>query len=532
MKFFFNTFRLAVCAGMLLGCSGSIPAQELDPATLLHPAADSWPTYHGDYSGKRHSRLTQITPQNVGQLGLAWAFQTNQGAQLKCSPLLVNGVLYITVPNNVWAIDARSGHQLWHYTYPEKKGFTIGDRGVAMYKDWLYFMTPDAHLICLNAKDGTVKWSVVAADSTKGYWTTMSPLVIRNHVIIGVSGDFDNLTGYLRSVDPETGTTQWQWNSTPPVGTPNATTGGMTWMTGTYDPALNMLYWGTGNPTPVLNGTTRPGDNPYTCSIVALDPDTGKLVWAFQPSPHDTHDWDAVEVPVLVDADFDGKPRKMLMQTSRNGYFFVLDRTNGKNLVTVPYGPVNWALRVDERGEPVPNPAKEPAPDGRLIAPDEGGLTNYRSPSFDPKTGLFIVDAHPSYGIYFAKPADGTFGWAGADYGVWGKGVLDAIDYQTGKIRWSHELGPGGSGAGVLTTDSGVLFTGDGLGNVLALKTSDGKTLWHAGAGSRMDSSPITYELDGRQYVVTGSGGVLFAWALPQDVVKGQVAAVASSGGR
>ncbi len=528
MKLSYNTFRLAVVAGLFLACSGSILAQELDPATLLHPPADSWPTYHGDYSGKRHSALKQITPQNVGGMGLAWAFQTDQGAQLKCSPLLVNGVLYITVPNSVWAIDARSGHQLWHYDYPQKKGFTIGDRGVGMYKDWLYFMTPDAHLVCLNAKDGTVKWNVVAADATKGYWTTMSPLVIRNHVIIGVSGDFDNLTGYLRSVDPETGKTQWQWNSTPPVGTKNATTGGMTWMTGTYDPGLNLLYWGTGNPTPVLNGSTRPGDDPYTCSIVALNPDTGRLAWAFQPSPHDTHDWDAVEIPVLVDANFDGKPRKMLMQTSRNGYFFVLDRTDGKNLVTAPYGPVNWALRVDERGEPVPNPAKEPAPDGRLIAPDEGGLTNFRSPSFDPKTGLFIVDAHPSYGIYFAKPADGTFGWAGADYGVWGKGVLDAIDYQTGKIRWTHELGPGGSGAGVLTTDSGLTFTGDGSGNVLALSTSDGKTLWHAGAGSRMDSSPITYELDGRQYVVTGSGGVLFAWALPLSAVKGESSAVAS----
>lgn len=524
MKFLFDTFRFALCAGLLFGSSSLLPAQELDPSALLHPPADTWPTYHGDYSGKRHSSLTQITPQNVGELGLAWAFQTNQGAQLKCSPLLVNGVLYITVPNNVWAIDARSGHRLWHYTYTGAKAFTIGDRGVAMYKDSLFFMSADAHLICLNAKDGTVKWTVVAADVSKGYWTTMSPLVIRNHVIFGVSGDFDNLTGYLRSVDPETGKTQWQWNSTPPPGTPNATTGGMTWMTGTYDPELNLLYWGTGNPTPVLTGVTRPGDDLYTCSIVALDPDTGKLTWAFQPSPHDTHDWDAVEVPVLVDADFEGKPRKMLMQTSRNGYFFVLDRTNGKNLITKPYGPVNWALRIDERGEPVPNPAKFPAPDGRLIAPDEGGLTNYRSPSFDPKTGLFVVDAHPSYGIYFAKPADGTFGWAGADYGVWGKGVLDAIDYRTGKIRWSHELGPGGSGAGVLTTDSGILFTGDAEGNVLALRTSDGKTLWHAGAGSRMDSSPITYELDGRQYVVTGSGGVLFAWALPESAVKSQVA--------
>jgi len=503
-----------LCASLLL--AGAVFAQGVDRNMLIHPPADTWPTYHGDYSGRRHSALTQITPKNVAGLGLAWIFQTGQTTPLKASPLVVDGVMYFTSPDHVWAVDARSGHEIWHYDNPANKGFHIGHRGVAMYENWLFFLTPDAHLISFDAKNGAVRWDVVVADSKRGYWTTMAPLVVRDHVIIGVSGDFDNLPGYLRSIDPETGKTQWQWDSTPPAGTPNSTTGGMTWMTGTYDPDLNLLYWGTGNPTPVLNGKPRPGDNLYTCSIVALNPDDGKLAWAFQPSPHDTHDWDAVETPVLVDDAFNGQQRKMLMQTSRNGYFFVLDRTNGKNLLTNPFGPVSWALGVDAQGRPIPNPAKEPAPDGRLIAPDEGGLTNYRSPSFDPKTGLFVVDAHPSYGIYFAKPADGEFGWAGADYGVWGKGVLEAIDYRTGKLRWTHELGPNGSGAGVLTTDSGVTFTGDAHSNILALQTSDGKTLWHAGTGAGMQSSPITYELDGRQYVVTSSGGVLFAWALPE----------------
>ncbi len=322
---------------------------------------------------------------------MAWAFQTNQTAPIKSSPLLVDGILYFTVPDNIWAVDARSGHLIWHYNKPTSQGEHIGNRGVAMYKDYLFFSAPDAHLISLNAKDGTVRWKVDVADVTKGYWTSMAPLVVGKHVLIGVSGDFDNLSGYIRSIDPETGATQWQWNSTPPAGTPNQTTGGMTWMTGTYDPDLNLVYWGTGNPTPVLNGSTRPGDDLYTCSIVALNPDTGKLVWSFQASPHDTHDWDAVETPVLVDGDFHGEPKKMLMQTSRNGYFFVLDRTNGKSLMTAPFGPVNWTLGVDKQGRPIPNPAKEPAPDGRLIAPDEGGMTNYRSPSFDLKNGLFIV---------------------------------------------------------------------------------------------------------------------------------------------
>ena len=294
-------------------------------------------------------------PQNVGTLW-RWhgLFKPTSQADIKSTPLLVDGVLYFTVPDKVWAVDALSGHQLWHYTYPPNHGLHIGNRGVGMYKNWLYFLVPDGHLVSLNAKDGSVRWIVQVADVTKGYWTSMAPLVVGNHVLVGTSGDFDNLVGYIRSVDPETGKTQWQWNATPPLGTAGATTGGNTWMTGTYDPDLNLVYWGTGNPTPVLTASTRPGDDLYTCSIVALNPDTGKLAWAFQPSPHDTHDWDAAETPVLVDGMFQGKPRKMLLQSSRNGYFFVLDRTDGSSLLTVPFGPVNWALGVDKQGRPIP----------------------------------------------------------------------------------------------------------------------------------------------------------------------------------
>lgn len=500
---------------LLIALPSSLVAQNIGAADLLKPSPDSWPSYHGDYSGMRHSKLTQITPKNVRTLTLGWAFQTQHGDMIKSSPLLVDGVLYFTIPDNVWAVDARSGHMLWHYTYPPNKGDHIGQRGVGIYRDWVFFTSPDAHLISLNAKDGKVRWIVEIADVNRGYWATMAPQIVGNHVIIGVGGDLDNLPTFIRSIDPETGKTQWQWNVTPPTGTPGGSTGGTTWMSGTYDPDLNLIYWGTGNPTPVLNGSTRPGDDLYTCSIVALNADTGKFVWGFSASPHDTHDWDAVETPVLVDGMFHGKPRKMLMQASRNGYFFVLDRTDGKSLLTVPFGPVNWALGIDKQGRPIPNPAKEPAPDGRLIAPDEGGLTNFRSPSFDPKTGLFIVDAHPSWSIYFAKPADGDYGWAGADYDLWGKGIIEAIDYQTGKIRWSHDVGSGGSGAGVLTTDSGLTFTGDALGNFLALDTATGKTLWHAGSGGIIGSSPTTYQLDGKQYVLTSGGGVLFAWKLP-----------------
>jgi alcohol dehydrogenase (cytochrome c) len=505
-------------AAILFGIAtpGMMIAQGVDAQMLLHPPADSWPGYHGDYSGQRHSSLTQIAPGNVANLSLVWAFQTNQSAPIKSSPLLVNGILYFTVPDNIWAVDARSGHQIWHYTYPQSKGVHLGQRGVGMYKNYLYFMSTDAYVVSLNAKDGSVRWRIMVADSERGYWATMAPLIIGDHVIVGVSGDFDNVPGFLRSIDPETGATQWQWDTTPPSGTPNGTTGGMTWMSGTYDPNLNLLYWGTGNPTPVLNGSPRPGDDLYTCSIVALNPDNGKPVWSFQVLPHDTHDWDAVETPVLVDGEFHGEPKKMLMQASRDGYFYVLDRTNGESLLTTLFGPVNWSLGIDKQGRPIPNPAKEPARDGRLVAPQESGLANFRSPSFDPKTGFFIVDAQPSYGIYFTKPADGLYGWAGADYDIWSKGVIEAIDFQTGKIRWSHEMGPGKAGAGVLTTDSGLTFTGDTQGNFLALASIDGKTLWHAGSGAPILSSPITYELDGRQYLLTSSGGVVFAWALPE----------------
>jgi len=481
--------------------------------------ADGWTTYHGDYTGQRHSSLTQITPANVHQVALAWAFATGQPAQIKATPILANGVVYITSPDHVWAIDARSGHQIWHYGYPANEGFHIGHRGVAIDKDTVFFTTPDAHLVALNANDGKVKWNVVVADAKKGYWSTNAPLLIRNHLLVGVAGDFDNLPGILTSIDPETGRTQWVFYSTPPPGTAgnpsDGATGGQMWMTGTYDPQQNLVFVGTGNPTPVLNGPARAGDNRWTDSILAINPDTGKLAWGFQATRHDTHDWDAAEVPVLVDGSFNGAPAKVVMQASRNGYFYVLDRTTGRSLLTKPFATANWATGIDQDGRPIPNPAKEPARDGRLVAPDESGGTNYRSPSFDPKSGLLLVSSHDAYGIYFFRPDHGAYGWAGADYGVFGRSALRAIDYRTGEVRWSHELGEGASGAGVLTTESGLAFTGDTAGNVMALRTSDGATLWHSGIG-RVGNSPITYQLDGRQYVLVGGGASLFAFALPE----------------
>ena len=511
--------RCGSAAALVIAAVATSGAQGVDPSTLLSPPADGWLTYHGDYSGRRHSSLTQITPDNVGQLTLAWAFQTGQPQQIKATPIVAGGVIYVTMPDSLWALDARNGRQIWRYTHPMNDGFHIGHRGAAVYKDSVFLTTPDAHLIALDARNGTVKWDVVIADAKKGYWSTNAPLLIRNHLIVGVSGDFDNLPGILRAFDADTGAAQWTFYSTPPPGTPGSESGGATggqmWMTGTYDPDLNLLFVGTGNPTPVLNGDVRPGDNRWTGSIVALNPDTGTLAWGFQASPHDTHDWDAAEVPVLVDAEFGSVTRKLLLQASRNGYYFVLDRTTGKNLLTAPFAAVNWASRIDEAGRPVPNPAKEPARDGRLVAPDEAGGTNYRSPSFDPATGLLIVSAHDAYGIYFFKQEHGAYGWAGADYTVYGRGVLRALDYRTGQVRWSHDLHGGAGAAGVLTTASGLTFTGDSATSAMALRTSDGTTVWHSGIG-RVGNAPVTYELDGRQHVLLGGGSALYAFTLPQ----------------
>ena len=518
--------RICSLIGCVLVAGAAALAQGLDPASLLKPSADSWPTYHGDYSGQRHSRLAAITPDNVHQITLAWAFQTGLNQQIKGTPILVGGIMYVTTPDNVWALDARTGRQIWRYSHPpDDTAFHIGQRGVAVYKDFVYTTTPDAHLVALDAKTGRVRWNVVIADSKRGYWSTNAPLVIRNHLIVGVAGDFDNLPGILKSFDPETGKVQWTFHSTPAPGMSEpqsgGATGGQMWMTGTYDPELNLLYVGTGNPTPVLNGPARPGDNPWTCAIVALNPDTGKLAWGYQTSPHDTHDWDAAEVPVLVDGTFGGAPRKMVIQASRNGYYFVLDRVTGKNLVTSTFATTNWASGLDKDGRPIPNPAKEPARNGRLVAPNEAGATNYRSPGFDPQTGLLIVNAQDAYGIYFFKPAHGAYGWGGANYSVWGRSALRAIDYQTGKIRWSHDIGEGAGTAGVLTTATGLAFTGDNAGNALALRTRDGATLWHSGIG-RVGNGPITYELDSRQYIVFGGGSALYAFALPERQPDGR----------
>jgi alcohol dehydrogenase (cytochrome c) len=519
---------LALILLAMLSLSGSVPevvAQELDAAALLKPATDTWPTYNGDYSGKRFSALTQINAGNVSSLTLAWAFNTHTSV-IKSTPLEVNGILYFSAPDNVWAIDARFGREIWHYQR-QSEGDHIGHRGLGMYKNWLYFTTPDAHLICLDAKDGKERWDVELADAKLGYFSTMAPLVVRDRVIVGVSGDMTDVRGYLTSLDPETGSTQWTWYSEPDPGQPGSETwpkdsdailhgGGMTWMTGTYDPELNLLYWGTGNPNPVMVGDGRPGDNLYTCSIVALNADTGKLVWHFQPSPHDVHDWDATQTPVLIDAEFKGKRRKLVAQASRNGFYFLLDRTNGEYLTGAPFIEQTWSTGLDAHGRPIPKPDSAPSPEGTLLTPGSDGATNWMSPSFDPQTNLFYVNARRVFSIYYRTVTGKAEGWGGRDRNLWASSTIRALDYRTGKVVWNHETGEEQNGAGILTTAGHLLFSADTSGNLLALDPVTGKTLWHLNAGGRMVASPMTYQLDGRQYLIAAVQDVLYAFALPE----------------
>jgi len=503
--------------------SASVAAQDLDPQKLLQPPTDTWATYNGDYTGRRYSPLAQINRENVSSLVLAWAFQTH-ARSLQSMPLEVNGILYISGGNEIWAVDGRTGRQIWHFARP---GAPLGggNKGVAMWKDRLYMTTPDAQLLCLDARGGKIIWQIAVADPALKAFGGVAPLVIADHIIIGTSGDTADLPGFLESVDPMTGEIQWRWDAMPKQGdlawntwphdTDVATRGGgMTWITGTYDPQLNLLYWGTGNPHPVENSEARPGANLYTCTIVALNPDTGKLVWYFQSSPHDTHDWDMVMTPVLFDGTFHGKPRKMLAQAGKNGLFFVLDRTDGTALISEAFVPANWVAGYDQRGQPMPRKDKEPQPDGVLVT---GGVgTNWQAPSYDPDTNLFYVNSREAMGVfYLTMPGKSAEGWAGRDFFLASKSMLKAIDVETGKVRWTADTEGRGGQSGILSTAGHLVFTADMSGNLVALDASTGNVLWHMYPGGPFGTGPMTYELDGRQYVVFLADSIAYAFALP-----------------
>lgn len=519
---------------ILLACACALTAQTLDNAKLKVPPTDSWPSFNGDYSGRRFSPLTQANSDNVTSLSLAWVHRLNlQGgpggpfpASIKSTPVMVDGVIYVTVPDHVWAVDARSGRQIWHFSWPSRGGIHIGNRGVGVSGKWLFFETPDCHLVSLNLKDGKERWHKKICEPDQFYFASMAPLIVGNHVIAGVSGDDLDVPGYIQSHDPETGEMQWRWYAYPDPGTPEAKTwpsveamlhgGGMTWGSVTYDPDLNLIYFGTGNPQPVIAHKGRMGDNLFTECIIALNADTGKMKWYFQSSPHDTHDWDANQTPVLIDGVINGQPRKLVAQAARNGYFFVLDRVTGKNIVTTTFAKANWAKGIDAKGQPIPDPAKYPQIDGALVAPNQAGAANWPPPSFSPATGLFYVNATDAYSVYYIyDDEDKPEGWGGNDRGGWSESALKGIDYKTGKVKWAHKwYGPGGPRSGVLSTAGNLVFAADPNANFVALNATTGEPLWRSTLHTGMSNAPITYEMDGIQYIIVGAGDTMYAYAM------------------
>lgn len=509
----------------------------VDPKAIGKTPVNEWTTFNGDYSGQRYSTLTQITPANVSQLTRQWVYKIAvDGAGprapnpvIKCTPLLVSGVLYITIPDHVFAIDARTGAALWHYDWVDHGGHLIGQRGVGIWKNWLYFQTPDNWLVALDAATGKERWRKNYADARKQYFSTSAPLIVKNHVIVGVGGDAMDMPGFLDAFDPETGELQWTWWSTPRLGDPALKTwpnqatsehgGGMTWMPGTYDAALNLLYWPTGNTNPVFAGQGRPGANLWTESIVALNPDTGKLQWYFQVSPHDTHDFDNTTAPILFETVIDGKPRRLLSQAARNGFFVTLDRATGKYLVAKPFVPLDYYSGLSPQGEPIPIASKDPSIGGSI---NIANATNWEAPAYNQQTGLFYVNSVEGKAIYYLTD-DSTHpsGYGGTGAGIGStRHVLKAIDPLTGNAVWTHAYpnlnnAPTTVGASILTTAANLLITGDDQKDLIIYSADKGVILWHQELTANQSDGPITYTLDGRQWILVGAGDTLYAYRLP-----------------
>jgi alcohol dehydrogenase (cytochrome c) len=534
----------------------------VDPAELLKPLAESWPTYNGDYSGKRYSALRQINQGNVKGLTLAWVARVTGGpgtpggafgggrgggtvivggegtgdfpsgtANIKGSILQVDGTLYFSTPDNAWAIDARDGRELWHYYWKTRGGTHIASRGMGMWNDYVYFETPDNYLVSLEAKTGKERWHKVIADFNQQYFSTTAPVVIGNHVLAGTGNDLD-APGFLQSFAPVTGALQWKFYTVPMnPGDPGLETwasldaarhgGGQAWLPGAYDPETKLYIFGTGNPTPAYTEGRGPGDNLFTCSLIAVHVDTGKMAWYYQTSPHDKHDWDSAQTPVLVDAEFNGKPRKLVMTAARNGYFFVLDRVTGEHLLTSKFGTTtNWVKNLDEKGRPMRDPMKDATVGGSLVSPGESGVINWEPPAYSPDTGYFYVPERNSFSIFYLLDTDprGSMGLGGkleSRIGSAGS-YLTAIDYKTGKAAWRHPypgFGAGGGGGGLLATAGRLVFAGDAGGNLVAHDAGTGKPLWHARIGN-VSNAPQTYMLDGKQFVIAAVGDTVYAFML------------------
>ena len=537
----------------------------LDPADIMKPLADQWTSYSGDLSGKRFSALKLVNTTTVKNLSLKWMTSLTTGCgptgtppagaaggfgggrgggrgggggpaapiivgglgngdANNCNParlgggiLFVDGIIYASTPDNVYAIDARDGALLWHYYWKTRGGTSLQTRGLGMWHNYIYFELHDDWVVCLDAKTGKEVWKHEIAPFDQQYFSSNAPMVVGDHILVGTGNDLD-APAFLKSLDPQTGKLQWILYSTPQnPGDPGLETwpsldaarhgNGATWIPGSYDPETHLYLYGTGNPTPAYTQGRGDGDNLFTSSLIAVNVDTGKMAWYYQTSPHDTHDWDSTQTPVLVDAQFNGRMRKLVITATRNGYFFVLDRTTGEHLVTSKFGLVNnWASGLDEKGQPKRNPHKDATIAGSLVNAD---VTNYPPPTFSPLTGLFYVHEQNSMRVSYLMEPDprGSMGLGGTSGGGnlnWGTNIV-AIDYKTGKVSWRKEINGGSSG--LLSTAGGLLFLSNGQ-NVEAWDAATGKGLWYSQIGG-LSSPPETFILDGKQHMLfTGAAGL------------------------
>jgi alcohol dehydrogenase (cytochrome c) len=504
---------------------------------LVQPPAANWISYNGDYSGRRYSSLTAINAANVSQLRTEWVFHAQNSNRLETTPVVVNGMMFVTAANDAFALDARTGRVVWHHTRPNSEGL-IDDasshlnRGVAIWHDRVFMETDNAHLLCLDARSGNQIWDVAYADWNRNYGATSAPLVVKDKVLVGTSGGDDGVRGFVAAFDAMTGKLAWRFWTIPGPGEFGSESwpgkmylrgGGTTWMPGTYDPALNLIFWGTSNPAPDFNDDVRPGDDLYTDCVLAIDPDTGKLKWHYQFTPHDLFDYDAVETPILIDAVYKGQAQKLLVQANRNGYLYVLDRTNGKFLSAVPFvEKLNWAKGIDEQGRPIRTDVR-PTADGTRVCPGYSGATNWYAPSYNESTRLVYFLSLEQCQIFSSKPTEEF--QEGKDFystgvrripGESSQKVLAAYSLDSGALAWKYpQIGRGHSSGGTMTTAGGLLFFGDDAGSLEAADTQTGKALWHFNTGQDMSASPMTYAVEGKQYVAIAAGSDVFSFALP-----------------
>jgi alcohol dehydrogenase (cytochrome c) len=495
---------------------------------VLTPQKD-WTTYDGDYSGNRYSTLEQINTRNVRQLSLAWLFPTIS-TRLETTPIVADGIMYLTGWNEAYALDSTTGQQLWMYRQPHTSGLLSEagrgtNRGMGVSADKLFMVTDNAHILALDRRNGQKLWDVEMGSVKDGYSATGAPLVIGNLVIVGISGGEEGARCYITAYRADTGEQVWRFYTIPKHGEKAAETWsgnaiehgcGATWLTGSYDRQLDLVYWATGNPCPDFNGDERKGDNLYTNSVVALSAKTGELKWYFQFTPHDTHDWDSEEPLVLVDKSWNGKPRKLLLHADRNGFFFVLDRSNGELLLAEPFAKTTWASGYDRHGRPILTDRSESSTQGTLICPAQSGGTNWYSASWNPGSKLFYVRSSDSCSIYKKQdePLVENRWYGGVAPNQPGAQIsIRALNIDTGKKAWEFPLSTFGRG-GLLSTKGGVVFVGGAAGAFVALEAVSGKALWHLNLGQEWQASPMTYQVGGKQYVAIAGPAGIFTFSL------------------